>query len=185
MVPCATRGERMDTPMKNDEPISNKNQVKEDGNSVLEDIIREGARRLLQAAVEHEVSAYIDMFKEIKDENGRRMVVRHGFLPERSLLTGMGPIVVKQPRIRDKRQGERFTSAILPRYMRRVPSLDNLIPVLYLKGISTGDFAHALEAILGENVKGLSARTIDRLKRQREQDYRKWAKSDLKSIRYV
>ena len=167
--------------MKNDELVTKENQQK----SVLEEIIREGARKLLQTAVEQEVTAYIEMFKDVRDENGKRVVVRHGFLPERSLLTGIGPVKVKQPRVRDKREGESFTSAILPRYMRRAPSLDNLIPTLYLKGISTGDFTRALEAILGENAKGLSASTIVRLKRQWEQEYREWAKRDLSGKRYA
>ena len=170
--------------MKNDEPVGRENQAAQK-NNVLDEIIREGARKLLQAAIEHEVSIYIDMFKEIRDEHGRRMVVRHGFLPERDLLTGIGPLSIKQPRVRDKRKGEAFTSDILPRYMRRVPSLDNLIPTLYLKGISTGDFTEALEAILGENAKGLSASTIVRLKKQWEQDYKEWAKRDLTGTRYV
>jgi putative transposase len=184
MFPCATRGERMDTPMKNDEPIRAKNQVKEEG-SLLEDIIREGARKLLQAAIENEVSAYIDLFKEVKDDRGRRMVVRHGSLPARFILTGIGPLSVKQPRVRDKREGERFTSSILPRYMRRAPSLDNLVPTLYLKGISTGDFTEALSAILGEDAKGLSAPTVVRLKRQWEKEYKDWTKRDLTKKRYV
>jgi len=170
--------------MKNDEPVGKENQATEK-NSPLEEIIREGARKLLQAAIEHEVSAYIDTFKEQRDENGKRMVVRHGFLPKRDLLTGIGPLSIKQPRVRDKREGKSFTSDILPRYMRRVPSLDNLIPILYLKGISTGDFTEALEAILGENAKGLSASTIVRLKKQWEQDYKGWAKRDLTGKRYV
>ncbi|OPY66166.1 MAG: Transposase, Mutator family [Syntrophorhabdus sp. PtaU1.Bin002] len=171
--------------MKNNEPVVRENQDAETTKSPLEEIIREGARKLLQMAVEQEVSAYIEMFKELKDEDGRRLVVRHGFLPERSLLTGIGPVPVKQPRVRDKREGESFTSAILPRYLRRVPSLDNLIPTLYLKGISTGDFTRALEAILGENAKGLSASTIIRLKKQWEQDYKEWARRDLSGTRYV
>lgn len=170
--------------MKNDEPIVSENQAVEK-NNLLEEIIREGARKVLQAAIEHEVGTYIDMFKEFRDERGKRMVVRHGFLPERDLLTGIGPLSIKQPRVRDKREGKSFTSAILPRYMRRVPSLDNLIPVLYLKGISTGDFTEALEAILGENAKGLSASTIVRLKKQWEQDFRQWARRDLTGSRYV
>jgi transposase-like protein len=172
----------MDTPMKNNEPVSKKDQGKE--KSLLEDIIREGARRLLQAAIENEVSAYIDLFKEVKDNGGRRMVVRHGSLPERTLLTGIGPLVVKQPRVRDKRVGERFTSAILPRYLRRTPSLDNLIPTLYLKGISTGDFTEALSAILGEDAH-ISANTVVRLKRQWEQEYKEWSRRDLSGKRYV
>jgi transposase-like protein len=169
--------------MKNDEPVGKENQAEK--NSVLEEIIREGARKVLQAAIEHEVGTYIDMFKELKDESGKRMVVRHGFLPERDLLTGIGPLPIKQPRVRDRREGKTFTSAILPRYMRRVPSLDNLIPVLYLKGISTGDFTEALEAILGENAKGLSASTVVRLKKQWEQEFKEWARRDLAGARYV
>ena len=170
--------------MKNNEPIDTKKQ-EEGKESLLEEIIREGARKVLQAAIENEVSAYIDLFKDLKDEQGRRVVVRHGFLPQRSLLTGIGPIPVKQPRVRDKREGACFTSAILPRYLRRVPSLDNLIPTLYLKGISTGDFTDALSAILGENAKGVSASTVVRLKRQWEEEYRQWAKRDLADTRYV
>jgi len=169
--------------MKNNEPIADKNQGKDA--SVLEEVIREGARRLLQAAIEHEVAEYIMCFQDAKDEQGRRMVVRNGFLPERSILTGIGPLPVKQPRVRDKREGEIFTSTILPRYMRRAPSLDNLIPTLYLKGVSTGDFMAALEAILGENAKGLSPNTIVRLKRQWEQEYKDWAHRDLTDKRYV
>ena len=98
--------------MQNNEPIADKNQGKEP--SVLEEVIREGARRLLQAAIEDEVAEYIACFQNIKDEQGKRMVVRNGFLPERSILTGIGPLVVKQPRVRDKREGEFFTSSILP-----------------------------------------------------------------------
>jgi len=142
--------------MKNDEPIGSKKQGEEGKKSLLEEIIREGARKLLQAAIENEVGAYVDLFREIKDENGRQLVVRNGFLPERALLTGIGPVPVKQPRVRDGRDGESFTSAILRRYMRRVPSLDNLIPTLYLKGISAGDFTEALEAILGAPQGGIS-----------------------------
>ena len=116
--------------MQNNEPIESKNQAKE--TSVLEEVIREGARRLLQAAIEHEVAEYIACFQNIKDEQGRRKVVKNGFLPERSILTGIGPLAVKQPRVSDKREGEFFTSTILPRYLRCVPSLVNLIPTLYL-----------------------------------------------------
>lgn len=170
--------------MKNNEPVDTKKQEKQD--SILEQIIKEGARKLLQAAIENEVAEYINMFSEIKDKNGRQMVVKNGFLPGRSLLTGIGPLPIKQPRIRDKGEGrEVFTSAILPRYLRRIPSLDNLIPTLYLKGISTGDFTEALSAILGENAKGLSASTIVRLKKQWEEEYTQWSKRDLSNKHYV
>jgi len=152
---------------------------------VLEMIIREGARRMLQAAIENEVSEYIDRFKTETDLQGHRLVVRNGSLPEREIITGIGPLPMKQPRIRDKRAGKYFTSNILPRYMRRVPSIDALIPFLYLKGISTGDFSHALANILGEDAPGLSATNIVRLKKIWEQDYQEWAKRDLSDKRYV
>lgn len=170
--------------MKNNEPIDTKKQ--EEPQSVLEQILKEGARKLLQAAIENEVAEYIALFSGIRDENGRHMIVRNGFLPERFILTGIGPLPIKQSRIRDKRESkEIFTSAILPRYLRRIPSLDNLIPTLYLKGISTGDFSEALSAILGENAKGLSASTIVRLKRQWEEEYKTWTKRDLSNKRYI
>jgi len=171
--------------VKNNEPIEEEKQAERAKRNLLEEIIREGARKLLQAAIEQEVSAYVEQCKNVRDEKGRRSVVRHGHLPERSLLTGIGPLQVKQPRVRDKREGMAFTSAILPRYLRRVPSLDNLIPTLYLKGISTGDFTEALEAILGEQAKGLSASTVVRLKRQWEEEYKEWAQRDLTGKRYV
>jgi len=171
--------------MKNDEPIDEKKQVEEGPKSILEQVIQEGARRLLQAAIENEIAEYIERCSHIKDDKGHRMVVRNGKLPERSLITGVGPLKIRQPRIHDKRKGESFTSSILPRYMRRVPTIDKLLPVLYLKGISTGDMASALESILGPNTPGLSANTIVRLKRIWETEYKDWAHRDLTGKRYV
>lgn len=171
--------------MKNDEREYLEKQVKEGPKDVLEMIIREGARRMLQTAIEHEVSEYIDRFKTETDLQGHRLVVRNGSLPAREIITGIGALPMKQPRIRDKRAGEHFTSSILPRYMRRVPSIDALIPYLYLKGISTGDFSHALANILGEDAPGLSATNIVRLKKIWEQEYQAWAKRDLSDKRYV
>lgn len=152
---------------------------------VIEEVLREGARRMLQAAIENEVAEYIESHQQIQDENGYRKVVRNGHLPERELITGIGPIKVRRPRVNDKRKGERFTSKILPPFMRRVPSIDNLIPCLYLKGISTGDFVEALEAILGPQASGLSATNIVRLKEVWKQDYEKWRKRNLRGKRYV
>jgi transposase-like protein len=171
--------------MKNDEPIDEKKQEEENPKSILEQIIQEGARRLLQAAIENEVAEYVGRFTELKNEKGHRMVVKNGTSPERMLVTGVGPLKVRQPRIHDKREGESFTSSILPRYMRRVPTIDKLLPVLYLKGISTGDMASALESILGPNTSGLSANTIVRLKRIWETEYKDWAHRDLTGKRYV
>jgi putative transposase len=153
--------------------------------SVLEELLQEGARRMLMQAVEAEVEAYIEKHAEIRDQNGHRVVVRNGHLPERELVTGIGPVPIKQPRVRDGRPGEKFSSKILPPFMRRVPSIDALIPCLYLKGISTGDFGEALEAILGPQAKGLSATNIVRLKEGWKQDYDAWRQRDLSEKNYV
>jgi transposase-like protein len=160
-------------------------QASQDARSVLDEIVREGARRMLQTAIEEEVAVYIDAHQDLRDEHGHRIVVRNGHMPEREVLTGAGPLKVKKPRVDDRREGQRFTSAILPPYLRRSPSIDALIPVLYLKGISTGDFTEALTAILGEGAVGLSAANIVRLKEGWQQEYDEWAKRDLSGKRYV
>jgi putative transposase len=126
----------------------------------LEDILREGARKLLQQAIENEVTEFLDLHRDERDEAGRRVVKKNGHLPQRQIQTGLGAVTIEQPRVR----GMQFTGAILPKYMRRVPSLEALVPTLYLKGISTGDMQEALEAILGKNAKGLSSANIVRLK---------------------
>lgn len=171
--------------MENNERDYLEKQVKEESKSALELIIREGACRMLQAAIENEIADYIELFKNEKDSGNRRLVVRNGSLPEREIVTGIGPLRVKQPRILDRREGQHYTSNILPRYMRRVPSIDALIPALYLKGISTGDFSKVLESILGKNVSGLSRTNIVRLKKLWEQDYKDWVGRDLSHKRYV
>lgn len=158
--------------------------------SVLEEIAREGARRMLQLALENEVDEYIETHSDVKDAQGKRVVVKNGYHPERSIITGLGPIQIKQSRVDDRTLSnygdtERFSSKILPKYLRRIPSIDNLIPALYLKGISTNDFPSALSAILGEGVKGLSSTNIVRLKQFWEEDYREWSKRDLSGKEYV
>lgn len=159
--------------------------------SALEEVLHKGAQKMLQVAIEIEVQQYIEKHQEELDEHGHRIVVRNGYLPERELLTGIGPVKVKQPRIDDrklrkKNEGtEGFSSSILPKYLRKIPSIDNLIPALYLKGISTNDFPQALSAILGKEADGLSATTVVRLKRQWEKQYREWAKRDLSDKEYV
>jgi putative transposase len=133
---------------------------------VLESIMREGARKMLQAALEAEIEEHLERYKGVVDKAGNRLVVRNGFQPERRILTGAGPIPVKRPRVDDRALAaagrERFTSRILPPFMRRAASIDTLVPVLYLKGISTDDFPTALEAILGPQAKGLLASTVVR-----------------------
>lgn len=158
---------------------------KEDARSVLDEIVRQGAQQMLQRALEDEVAAYIERHTELRGEGGRRLVVRNGHQPARKIITGAGPLEVKRPRVHDRREGRRFTSRILPRYMRRSPSIDALIPVLYLKGVSTGDFTEALTAILGEGASGLSSANIVRLKEAWQQEYVAWQKRDLSQKHYV
>lgn len=157
--------------------------------SVLEGLVREGARKMLGHALKLEVAEFIETHQEKTDEKGRRLVVRNGYMDGREILTGIGPLEIKQPRIDDRALAEmgeeRFSSGILPRYMRRVPSVDNLIPVLYLKGVSTGDFSEALEAILGPDAPGLSATNVVRLKAGWEREYQDWCRRDLGGKRYV
>jgi len=171
--------------MKQDTRNQNEERIVNEMESALDALLREGARQMLQQAIENEVAEYLEAHQRILDENGHRMVVRNGHMPERNLVTGVGPLPIKRPRVHDKRPGHRFTSAILPAFMRRVPSIDALIPVLYLKGVATNDFSEALEAILGPNAAGLSATNIVRLKESWKKDYDDWQSRDLSQSRYV
>ena len=135
----------------------------------LTEVLRNGARALLAQAIEAEVADFLAKHIDLKTATGLRRVVRHGHLPEREVMTGIGPVGVRQPRVRDRGAADdagriRFTPAILPPYARRSRSLEVLIPILYLKGISTGDFEETLAALLGKDAPGLSASTIARLK---------------------
>ena len=140
---------------------------------------------MLQLALEEEVAEYLQRHRSQTDDAGHRCPVRNGHLPERDLITGAGPVRIKQPRVRDERAGERFTSKILPPFLRRAPSVDALIPVLYLKGVSTGDFSEALAAILGPNAAGLSSTNVVRLKEGWKKDYDAWTQRDLTGKKYV
>lgn len=155
----------------------------------LTDVLRTGARALLAQAVETEVAGFLAAHADKRTDDGRQRLVRHGHLPERSIMTGIGPVEVRLPRVRDRLgNGEdriRFTSAILPPYARRSKSLEVLIPVLYLKGVSTGDFAEALSALLGADAGGLSASTVARLKETWADEHARWLKRDLSAKRYV
>jgi transposase-like protein len=156
----------------------------------LTEVLRVGARHLLAQAVEMEVAVFVEAHAHLTDDQGRRRVVRHGHLPEREIQTGIGPVAVRQPRVRDRGSAEdavkiRFTSAILPPYLRRSKSIEELLPWLYLKGISTGDFAEALAALLGAEAPGLSASTIARLKDVWQGELERWEKRDLSARHYV
>ena len=160
-------------------------RVLPESKTFLDYLVREGARRMLQEALENEVREYLARMAPERTADDRQAVVRNGYLPARDLLTGAGPVRIRQARVRDQRRKLKFTSRILPPYLRRVPSLDALIPVLYLKGVSTGDFTEALEAILGPNAAGLSPTNIVRLKEGWKADYEAWAERDLSGKRYV
>jgi putative transposase len=155
----------------------------------LTEVLRQGARTLLAQAVEAEVAAVLASHADRLTEDGRQRLVRHGHLPEREIMTGIGPVTVRCPRVRD-RVGDgseriRFSSVILPPYARRSKSLEVLIPILYLKGVSTGDFDEALIALLGKDGGGLSASTVGRLKDAWSQEHARWSKRDLSAKRYV
>jgi putative transposase len=155
---------------------------------VLTDVLRQGAQKLLAQAIDSEVADWIDQHEQCRDGRGHRQVVRNGYLPERTILTGLGEIDVQQPRVHDRRgpgQREKFTSAILPPYLRKTKSMEELIPWLYLKGVSTGDFSEALVALIGPEAKGLSASTITRLKGVWEQEYQDWSKRSLAGKEYA
>jgi len=156
----------------------------------LTDILRAGARRLLGQAIEAEVAGHIAAHADLTDAAGRRRIVRHGYLPERNIQTGIGAVAVKAPRVRDRDPAAaggriRFTSSILPPYLRRCKSLEELLPWLYLKGISSGDFGDALAALLGPDAPGLAASTIGRLKAVWWDEYEAWQRRDLSARRYV
>ena len=155
---------------------------------ILTDLLRQGAQQLLAQAIEAEVADWIDRRRDCCDDAGHRQVVRNGRLPQRTLTTGVGPVAVRQPRVHDRRpaeQREKFSSAILPPYLRKTKSVEELIPWLYLKGVSTGDFSEALAALLGPDAKGLSATTVTRLKGLWEQEYAEWSKRSLAGKQYV
>jgi transposase-like protein len=155
---------------------------------VLSEVLRQGAQKLLAQAIEAEVSEWIEGHAHRRDEAGHRQVVRNGSMPARTISTGVGPIEVKQPRVHDRRspeEREKFTSAILPPYLRKTRSIEELIPWLYLKGVSTGDFSEALAALLGPDAPGLSASTVTRLKGIWEAEYQGWSQRSLEGKQYV
>ncbi len=151
--------------------------------------VRNGAKQILANALKAEISIFINHYKELTDEFGRQRIVRNGYLPEREIQTGIGPVAVTVPRVRD-RLGHRatkitFSSNILPPYLRRTKSMEHLIPWLYLKGVFTGDFTDAPAAPVGKDAPGLSAATISRLKSIWEKDFTDWQRRDLSTKQYV
>ena len=163
-------------------------QHPEEVDDPLTSVLREGARRLLAQAVEAEAEAFLATMREERLADGRARLVRHGHGPERTIQTGIGPVPVRRVKVRDRGaetapQAERitFTSAILPKWARRTKSLDALLPVLYLRGISTGDFQEALAALVGKDAPNLSPSVIGRLKEEWQSEYERWQRRDLGS----
>ena len=153
--------------------------------SVLEEVLREGAKKMLQEAIETEVAEYVRAFQEFRDEMNRHLVTRNGYLPSRDILTRIGSLNIRQPRVREKRKNEFFSSAILQKYKRGTPSIEAAVPELYLRGISTNNFPEALEALVGEKASGLSATNITRLKDVWEKEYQSWQARRFDNLRYV
>jgi len=156
----------------------------------LSELAREGARRMLAQALIAEADSFVAMWKDLKLPDGRDRVVRHGHGPHRAIQTGVGPVEVRRAKVRDRgdvgaEDKIRFTSSILPKWARRTKSLDALLPVLYLRGVSTGDFQEALAALLGKDAPNLSPAVISRLTAEWQADYDAWQKRDLSARRYV
>jgi putative transposase len=149
-------------------------------------VLRQGAQRLLAQAIEMEVAILLAQYADRRDGQGRQAIVRNGYLPERDVQTGIGAVRVQVPRVRDRRgAGIRFHSALLPPYIRRSKSLEALLPWLYLKGVSSGDFSEALQALLGPDAPGLSPATLSRLKQGWQEELAQWQQRDLTGKRYV
>jgi putative transposase len=152
---------------------------------VLTQVLRDGARQMLARAIEAEVADFLERYRSDMDQAGRARMVRNGYLPERTIQTGLGEVGIKAPRVRDRASKIRFTSSILPPYLRRTKTIEELLPWLYLKGISTGDFSEALASLLGRNAPGLAAATISRLKAVWQDEHAQWERRDLSNKQYV
>jgi transposase-like protein len=155
---------------------------------VLSDILRQGAQQMLAAAIEAEVAEWIDARSTLTDEQGHRQVVRNGYHNKRNIVTGLGPLEVEQPRVHDRRSAEareKFSSKTLPPYLRKTKTIEELLPWLYLKGISTGDMNEALQSLLGADCPGLSASTVTSLKKTWEGEFKEWNDRSLKDKEYV
>ena len=183
------RHNQEDTPMEQDTSLQAGRPDRTLPLLPLDEVVRQGARKLLQRAVEIEADVFLERYQYLMDDAGHRQVVRNGHRPVRRIITGAGPVEVATPRVDDrvlaKHDEPRFTSQLIPPYLRRTKNIEELLPVLYLKGISTGDFTEALQALLGRDVIGLSAETIVRLKTVWQREYEAWNRRELSTSRYV
>jgi putative transposase len=161
-------------------------ECQESFSDALSELLRQGARQIIAQAVEAELNEFLGEYQELKDDRGRQTVVRNGYLPARSVTTGLGKVAIQVPKVRDRSgSGIKFNSLLLPPYLKRSRSVEEVLPWLYLKGISTGDFGEALSALLGPEAKGLSAGTISRLKAKWQKEHQDWQGRSLHSKRYV
>lgn len=168
--------------MSKDRVVEFKTPVQEE--DPLTELLRSGSQELIAAVVEAEFSELLSQYSGRVDEQGRRVLVRNGYLPEREIQTGIGPVKVRVPKARDRSgSGIRFHSRLLPPYQRRTKQIAELLPWLYLKGVSTGDFQEALAALLGADAKGLSSGSISRLKDRWREDHAEWLGRDLSGKR--
>lgn len=152
----------------------------------LDELVRRGARQVIQQAIEAELAQLLDRYANVKTLSGKQAVVRNGYLPERDIVTAAGPVPVKVPKVRDRSgTGVKFHSSVVPPYVRKSPRVSAALPWLYLKGISTGDMGEALSVLLGEEAKGLSANVVSRLKAQWSSEWQEWDRRDLSAARYV
>jgi len=155
-------------------------------NDALTELLRQGAKQLIERAVEAELVEHLARYEGLTDDQGRRTVVRNGYLPEREVVTGIGPVTVKVPKVRSRTEERAvFRSALVPPYVRKAKRVEAALPWLYLKGISTGQMQEALEVLVGPDAKGLSAAVVSRLKREWETDYGVWCKRELSKDRWV
>jgi len=152
----------------------------------LTELLRQGARGLIEKAVEAELQLLLDQYDNVTDLGGRKLVVRNGYLPEREVLTALGPVPVRVPKVRDRSgSGVKFNSALVPPYVRKAKRVEAALPWLYLRGISTGDMQEALSVLVGEEAKGLSPAVVSRLKAQWSEAYSAWNQRDLSAEHYV
>lgn len=173
--------------MTDDKVIEFKSQeTQESFTDTLSELVRQGARHIIAQAIEAELSEFLSSYGDLKDETGRQGVVRNGYLPQRTITTGVGEVEIQVPKVRDRTgSGIKFNSLLLPPYLKRSRSVEEVLPWLYLKGVSTGDFSEALSALLGSEAKGLSAATISRLKAKWRDEYQTWQSRSLRHKRYV
>ena len=173
--------------MTDDKVIEFKSQVEQESfTDALSELVRQGARQIIAQAVEAELQTFLSSYSDLKTESGHQGVVRNGYLPKRTITTGVGEVEIQVPKVRDRTdQGIKFNSLLLPPYLKRSRSVTELLPWLYLKGVSTGDFGEALSALLGAEAKGISAATIGRLKAKWKTEHQTWQQRSLRHKRYV